>query len=131
MDRIYNEVCNAKMLNPLTLAFIGDAVFDLMVREKLVCSSNAPVGVLNDLKIKTVCCKAQSKGIKSIIEKLTDTELSVFKRGKNAHTSNTPKNASALEYHNATGLEALLGYIYLTGNIDRLRELFDLVTQNI
>lgn len=131
MDRIYNEECNAKMFNPLTLAFIGDAVFDLMVREKLVRSSNMPVGVLNDLKVKAVCCKAQSKAIKSILDKLTDTELSVFKRGKNAHTSNTPKNANVLEYHNATGLEALFGYIYLTGNINRLKELFKLVIQNI
>lgn len=130
MERIYNKDCDIKMLSPLSLAFVGDAVFDLMVREKLVCESNAPVGVLNDMKVKEVCCRSQSKRIKNILSELTEKELTVFKRGRNAHTSNIPKNASVEEYHNATGLESLFGYVYLTGDIKRLRELFILVIGN-
>ena len=94
MERIYNKDCDVKMLSPLSLAFIGDAVFDLMVREKLICEFNAPVGVLNDMKVRKVCCRSQSKQIKNILSELTEKELSVFKRGRNAHTSNIPKNSS-------------------------------------
>ena len=96
-----------------------------------MCEFNAPVGVLNDMKIKEVCCRSQSKRIKGILSELTEKELTIFKRGRNAHTSNTPKNASVEEYHNATGLEALFGYIYLTGDIRRLRELFTLVIRDL
>lgn len=131
MERIYNKDCDEKMLSPLLLAFVGDAVFDLMVRERLVCEFNAPVGVLNDMKIKEVCCRSQSKRIKGILSELTEKEFTIFKRGRNAHTSNTPKNASVEEYHNATGLEALFGYVYLTGDIRRLRELFTLVIRDL
>lgn len=131
MGRIYDKKCDLKLISTLNLAFIGDAVFDLMVREMLICTSTAPVGVLNSLKIKIVCCKNQSKKIKGILAKLTDKEKSVFKRGRNAHTQNTPKNATAEEYHNATGLETLFGYIYLMGDIKRLREIFELIIEDI
>lgn len=122
--RLLDDNVNLKELSPLTLAFIGDGVYDLLVREHLVCEANRPVGELNSEKIKTVCCTAQSGYAKVLLPLLTEEETSVFKRGKNAHAMTVPKNAKRGDYHTATGLEALFGYLYLQGNADRLRELF-------
>lgn len=128
MERLYNNIdCDYKALSPLTLAFVGDAVYDLLIREQLVCKANAPVGKLHKLKVQKVCCKAQSEVMKKLISMLTNEELNIFKRGRNAHTHHTPKNADVADYHNATGFETLLGYIYLKGDIKRLRELFELI----
>ncbi len=128
MERLYNTIdCDYKTLSPLTLAFIGDAVYDLLIREQLVCKANCPVGKLHKMKVKKVCCKAQSEIMKKLISMLTNEELSIFKRGRNAHTNHTPKNADVADYHNATGFETLIGYIYLKGDIKRLRELFELI----
>ena len=71
-----------------------------------------------------VNCKAQALVIESLLPYLTEEETDIYKRGKNAHTTTVPKNARNIDYHRATGLEALFGYIYLKGDIDRLRELF-------
>jgi ribonuclease-3 family protein len=125
LERLFNKPCDPGALSPLTLAFIGDGVFDLFVREQLVCQANCPVGVLHSTAVKSVCCQAQAEGLKKLLPILTEEELSVYKRGRNAHTARTPKNASSAEYHAATGLEALFGYLYLKGEIGRLRELFD------
>ncbi|MEI3541707.1 MAG: ribonuclease III domain-containing protein [Acutalibacteraceae bacterium] len=128
MERLYNTIdCDYKTLSPLTLAFIGDAVYDLLIREQLVCKANCPVGKLHKMKVKKVCCKAQSEIMKKLISMLTNEELSIFKRGRNAHINHTPKNADVADYHNATGFETLIGYIYLKGDIKRLRELFELI----
>lgn len=125
--RMLNEKCNPNELSPLTLAFIGDGVYDLLVRERLVCEANRPVGVLNSEKIKLVCCTAQSRIAARITENLTEEELKVFKRGKNAHAMTVPKNAKRGDYHTATGLEALFGYLYLSDRTERLRELFEII----
>jgi ribonuclease-3 family protein len=128
LERLYNIIdCDYKTLSPLTLAFIGDAVYDLLIREQLVCKANCPVGKLHKMKVKKVCCKAQSEIMKKLISMLTNEELSIFKRGRNAHINHTPKNADVADYHNATGFETLIGYIYLKGDIKRLRELFELI----
>lgn len=128
MERLYNTIdCDYKTLSPLTLAFIGDAVYDLLIREQLVCKANCPVGKLHKMKVKKVCCKAQSEIMKKLISMLTNEELSIFKRGRNAHINHTPKNADVADYHNATGFETLIVYIYLKGDIKRLRELFELI----
>lgn len=123
MSRLLNADCNPDLLSPLTLAFIGDGVFDLFIREHLVCEANRPVGKLNKVKVDKVCCQAQSQMSDKIISILSEQELAVFKRGRNAKTSHTPKNASNADYHNATGIEALFGYLYLNNQIERLREL--------
>lgn len=122
--RLLGEKCNPNELSPLTLAFIGDGVYDLMVRERLVCQANRPVGALNSEKIKLVCCTAQSRIAKELLPVLTEEEMHIFKRGKNAHAMTVPKSAKRSDYHTATGLEALFGYLYLKDEIDRLRELF-------
>ena len=127
MERMYNEPCDPAGLSPLTLAFVGDGVYDLFVREQLVCKANCPVGVLHKKAVEQVRCQAQAAAMEKLLPFLTEEETSVYKRGRNAHTSHTPKNASPAEYHSATGFEALFGYIYLQGRIQRLRELFSMM----
>lgn len=127
--RFYDKDCNPEQLSPLTLAFIGDTVFDLFVRERLVCLANRPVNTLHSLAVTKVKASAQAEAAKKIALSLSEKELSVFKRGRNAHTNHKAKNASESDYHYATGLEALFGYLYLSGSLERLRELFDLIEE--
>ncbi|MBR2279789.1 MAG: ribonuclease III [Ruminococcus sp.] len=124
MSVFVNSDFNPKQLSPQTLAFMGDTVYDLLVREYLINKANRPVGELNKRKVNYVKCEAQSKSADFIMSDLTETELSVYKRGRNAFTKNTPKNSDVADYHSATGLEALFGYLYLNGENDRIKELF-------
>ena len=123
--RLLDKDINLHEISPLTLAFIGDGVYDLLVRESLVCEANRPVGVRNAEKIKTVNCKAQAAAAKRMLEMLDEEEAAVYRRGKNAHAMTVPKNARRSDYHAATGLEALFGYLYLKGDTERLRTLFE------
>ena len=115
------------MLSPLTLAFIGDTVFDLFVREMLVREANRPANKLHKLAVERVCAAAQAGAASALMEGdfLSEAERSVLRRGRNAHSNHLPKNASERDYHWATGLEALFGYIYLCGDSERLKALFD------
>lgn len=118
-----------EMLSPLVLAFVGDTVYDLFVRTMLVTSSTNGVDKLHKTATSFVNCGAQSDSIKRIEHMLTEKELSVFKRGRNAK-SHPPKNADMAQYHNATGLEALVGYLFLTGSTQRLNEIMKAILQN-
>lgn len=129
--RLYDKNINADTISPLTLAFIGDAVFSLYIREMLVCDANRPVGKLHTLSVKWVKAEAQSKGMHAILSLLTEKETEVFKRGRNAHTSHTPKNQSGCDYHYATGFEALVGYLYLKDENERLTLLLNEVIKAI
>ena len=129
MERFYNRDCDTENLSPLTLAFMGDTVFDMFVREQLICQANRPVNALHSSATRLVKASAQSKAMDKIMPILTEKEITVFKRGRNAHTNHRAKNASEGDYHRATGLEALFGYLYLKGEIERLRELFDIISQ--
>lgn len=126
MGILFEKDCDAKQLSPLSLAFIGDTVFDLFVREKLLCDANRPVKKLHNTAAKLVNAKTQAKIAEALTEKFTEQELGVFKRGRNAHTNHIAKNASNRDYHYATGLEAVFGFVYLNGDTERLRELFSL-----
>ena len=128
MERFYNRDCDTENLSPLTLAFMGDTVFDMFVREQLICQANRPVNALHSSATRLVKASAQSKAMDKIMDMLTEKELTVFKRGRNAHTNHRAKNASEGDYHRATGLEALFGYLYLKGEIERLRELFNVIS---
>lgn len=129
--RLYGKDIKADTLSPLTLAFTGDAVFSLYVREMLVCDANRPVGKLHKLSVNWVKAEAQSKGMRAILPLLTEKETEVFKRGRNAHTSHTPKNQSGCDYHYATGFEALVGYLYLKDETERLSLLLNEVIKAI
>ncbi len=119
--RLTNYDCDPRQLSPLTLAFIGDCVYDLFVREEIVCQANRPVKELNKLKVERVRCEAQAELFKRIENSLTEEEMDIFRRGRNAHTAHAHKRTQ--EYHYATGFEALLGYLYLSEKTDRIREL--------
>ena len=129
--RLYNKDIKADTLSPLALAFTGDAVFSLYIREMLVCEANRPVGQLHKLSVNWVKAEAQSKGMRAILPLLTEKETEVFKRGRNAHTSHTPKNQSGCDYHYATGFEALVGYLYLKDETERLNLLLNEVIKAI
>ena len=129
--RLYGKDIKVDTLSPLTLAFTGDAVFSLFVREMLVVDANRPVGKLHKLSVNWVKAEAQSKGMRAILPLLTEKETEVFKRGRNAHTSHTPKNQSGCDYHYATGFEALVGYLYLKGETERLALLLNEVIKAI
>ena len=129
--RLYNKDINADTISPLTLAFVGDAVFSLYIREMLVVDANRPVGKLHKLSVQWVKAEAQSKGMHAILPLLTEKETEVFKRGRNAHTSHTPKNQSGCDYHYATGFEALVGYLYLKDEEERLTMLLNEVIKTI
>ena len=128
-ERFLEENCAPEQLSPLTLAFVGDGVYDLMVRERLVCQANRQAGKLHKLAVEQVKCQAQAQRMEKILPLLTEEEQSVYKRGRNAHTTHTPKNATSADYHSATGMEALFGYLYFKGRLKRLRELFVLMCQ--
>ena len=117
----------ANSYSPLTLAFLGDSVYDTLVREYLLRQANMPVAKLHSAKIQLVCAEFQSKAYDIMAEVLTDHELAVLKRGRNATGNTVPKHADAAEYRRATALECLFGYLYLTGCEERIRELFELI----
>lgn len=122
--RFTDNKCEPNNLSPLMLAFIGDTVYDLFVRETLITECPRPVKKLHALAVEEVSASAQARKIKAVLDKLTEEETDIFKRGRNAHTGHVPKSADVVTYHYATGLETLFGYLYLKGDIERLKELF-------
>jgi ribonuclease-3 family protein len=114
-----------KSYSPLTLAFIGDGVYDLVIRTMIVEKGNAPVNKLHRQVSNLVKAPAQMEMFHRIEEKLSEEELSVYKRGRNAKSFTSAKNASITEYRIATGLEALIGYLYLTDRFERILELIN------
>ena len=117
-------------LSPGTLAFVGDAYFGLLVRTRLA-EINRPAGELHSQSVKLVKASEQAKGFEIIESELSEKELSVFKRGRNAHVHSIPKNSSVRDYHIATGLETLFGYLHLSGNDQRAEELFNIIWINL
>ncbi len=118
-----------RQMSPLVLAYIGDTVFDLFIRTKLVCTTTLPVHGLHARAAKCVCAKAQAEAFRKIEELLTEEEMYIFKRGRNAHMGTVPKNAQISDYRHATGLEALAGYLFLLGQDERLCELMKRVME--
>lgn len=118
------------LLSPSALAFIGDTVFDLLVREKLVRQANRPSGKLHALAARLVCASAQAGAAHLIEPSLSEEERAVFLRGRNAHNSHVPKNATQTDYRLATGLEALFGWLYLLGEKERIQELFGIIFEH-
>ena len=112
--------------SPLTLAYIGDAVYDLIFRTAVVEQGNAPANKLHHKTIQYVKAPAQAELIDAIMDVLTPEEEAVYKRGRNAKPYTMAKNATIGEYKKATGLEALIGYLYLTDQMERALELIQI-----
>lgn len=119
---------NYKFENPsaypvLTLAYIGDAVFEIYVRSMLISQKNIPVNRLHKEATTYVKASAQSGYMEIITDRLTEEELAAYKRGRNAHSKTAAKNADIIDYRRATGFEALVGYLYIKGEKERLDEI--------
>ncbi|MBQ2792361.1 MAG: ribonuclease III [Oscillospiraceae bacterium] len=116
---------NPKLLSPLTLAFVGDVVYELLVREKIVQVGSMPTKRLTALKVELVRASAQAIVYDALEPMLTEEEHDILKRGRNSHTGSVPKNGSVADYRKATGVEALFGYLYLKKDSERLQLLFE------
>lgn len=109
----------------MTLAFLGDAVFELLVRERLTAEGSMPAHILHKKAVKKVCAVAQARGYDRIEPLLTEEEMGILKRGRNANSTNVPKSCDPADYRKATGVEALFGYLYLKGELGRLEALYE------
>ncbi len=122
MDEYIDKI-DLQIVSNQTLAFIGDAVFNIYIRTYLASKSNLQTGLLHKQSIKYVSAKAQSKIIDHIVENLTEDEVNIYKRGRNTNITTVSKNVDVIEYKKATGFEALIGELYIQKKIDRLEEI--------
>lgn len=116
----------AAQISPVTLAFVGDAVYSLYVRERLTLDVGGKSADLQRTASKVVSAQGQSQFLDKLLPAFTEAEMDVFRRGKNAKKGTKSKSASSLEYNRSTGFEAVVGYLYLTGKEERIKELFAL-----
>ena len=116
-----------KQMNPLVLAFVGDGVETLFVRAKVALSGDAKANALHKRASAEVNAHAQSEQAERVLPYLTEEEKDIFLRARNSKSRHHAKNFSVTDYRRASGWEAVIGYLYLTGEIDRLKELFELM----
>jgi len=116
-------------ISVLGLAHVGDAVFELMVRTWLCTQGTSTAKRLHGGTVAFVSAKAQAEAAGRILPCLSEEEMTIFKRGRNAHANTVPRGSTYEEYHIATGIEALFGHLYLSGNAQRLDELFEMVVE--
>lgn len=120
-----------QLLAPLVLAYIGDSVYEVYVRNRIITEHpDMPAGKLHKQSIKFVSAKAQSHSILKIENMLSEEELAIYKRGRNAKSATVPKNADVTQYRQATGFEALVGYLYLSHQNERLSEIMEAAYNN-
>lgn len=116
----------AGLYSPLVLAYIGDSVYEVFTRKKVLSKNpNLPAHKLHKENVKYVKAKAQSDAMEIIEPMLTDAELAIYKRGRNAKSATVPKNADLADYRRATGFEALIGFLELSGQRERLLEIME------
>nr|MDE7105203.1 ribonuclease III [Ruminococcus sp.] len=127
MEKKFLTERDANQYSPLSLAFLGDSVYDTLVRSYLLNIANMPVSKLHSAKIKLVCAEFQSDAYERLTEYLTEKEFAVLKRGRNATGNTVPKHADAVNYRRATAVECLFGYLYLIGRTNRISELFEII----
>ena len=113
----------AAQINAVTLAFVGDTVYSLYVRERLTLDVGGKSSDLQKMAARIISAKGQSEFLDKLLPLLTEDEQDVFRRAKNAKKGAKSKSASQLEYNRSTGFEAVLGYLYLTGNEERIKQL--------
>lgn len=124
IDRPKEEI---ELMSPLTWAYIGDAVYELYIRNKLINETNLKPHKLHIEAIRYVKAKSQAEKLNEIYESLTDEEKDIVRRGRNTQNHHLPKNSNVQEYMYATAFEALIGYLYLTKQHTRLKEILDKV----
>ena len=116
---------------PLVLAYIGDAIYEAYVRSRVIEENpDMPAHKLHNKSVKYVKAHAQANSIHSMMDMLTEDETAIFKRGRNAKSPTTAKNATLVDYRHATGFEALIGYTYISGNTERLHQLMKTAYEN-
>ena len=120
------DLQDAKMLSPLVWAYVGDSVYELFVRTKLTNNSNAKPHKLHIESIKYVKAKAQADILKSIMDELTEEEKDIVRRGRNTENRHVAKNSNVADYSQSTAFEALIGYLYLTKQDERLEEILNM-----
>jgi len=122
---------SVRMMNPLKLAYIGDAVYELYIRTFMISRANKTPHEMNKLALKYVKASSQAQIVRSLQDYLTEEEWDLIKRGRNQKTPTVPKNASLSDYRYATGFETLLGYLHLIGNHVRLSQIISRAIINI
>lgn len=132
MANILDTNLDLKNVSPLTMAFLGDGVYELLVREYIVSKGNCPVKKLNSAKVDMVRCEFQAKVLHEVLEPLfTEEEMAVCHRGRNAHVGHVPKNSTVADYHAATAFETVFGFLYLLGDMDRIKFLFNEIIKSL
>ncbi len=131
MQSLYPQLSEREVnqLNMLALAHVGDAVYELLVRSMLCREKNAAVVKLHRLTVEKVRAEAQAEAVKKILPLLSEDELAVYKRGRNTKVNSAPHHAEIAQYHAATGLEALFGWLYLQGKTERVEALFNAIME--
>ncbi|MCL2437396.1 MAG: ribonuclease III [Clostridiales bacterium] len=119
-----------KQLNTTALAYIGDAVYEVHVRNHVLQSGQANADKLHQMAVKYVKAEGQAKALKAIFDQLSEEEQDLVKRARNRKTTSKPNNANPVAYKLATALEALIGHLYLTGNTERLEEIIKLAMES-
>ena len=117
------ETVDPRTYSPLVLAYIGDAVYELLIRTKVINHGSMQVNKMHKKSASLVKAETQANLIKAIQDDLTEEELAVYKRGRNANSATMAKHATMSDYRRATGFEALMGYLYLTCRTERILEL--------
>lgn len=130
-ESLNNEKVDIRLYSPQALAFLGDAVYEILVRERIVHRANMPVNKLHLQAVEQVKASYQSKAYAVVEPVLTEEELAALKRGRNISSIKPPKNGTMQDYRRATGLECLFGYLYLKGEIQRINELFLMIEEHL
>ena len=130
-ESLNNEKVDIRLYSPQALAFLGDAVYEILVRERIVHRANMPVNKLHLQAVEQVRASYQSKAYAVVEPVLTEEGLAALKRGRNISSIKPPKNGTMQDYRRATGLECLFGYLYLKGEIQRINELFLMIEEHL
>lgn len=120
---------DAAQYSPLALAFLGDCIYERLVRERILLEANRPARQLHEAAVARVRAAYQAKAADHILPLLTEDEKDIFRRGRNATGISVPRHATPADYRKATGLEALFGYLHLCGSAARISEIFSVIWQ--
>ena len=127
MTALDPKVERPELMSPLALAFVGDGVYELLARQQLLARGSAPVGRLHSRTVELVSAAAQARAYRLVAPLLSPEEEAIYRRGRNANSTRSPRHTDPAVYRCATGMEALFGWLYLTGQVARLEQLFQVI----